>query len=94
MDDFLKVEYEEVDETLINNVLDIMNEEEGEEGKEQTTLDEFKDQATQTYEEDFEELDEINFHDDIEKLCLEIIDGVKKGFNDMIIIFKNISFDE
>ena len=85
MDDFEKIEYEDVE----GDEIEIKIEDE----KEQTTLDIVKDQGTQTYEEDFEGLDEYDLSDEMEKIGLEIIDGIKKGFQSLVIFFTDIKID-
>ena len=93
MEDFEKIEHEiEGNETKIN-VNNILNQLDKIDEEEQTTIIGYCDQGTQTYEEDFEELDEINFIDDMEKISLEIIDGIKKGFKTLVMLFTDIKID-
>lgn len=58
-----------------------------EEKKEEVTTIDIEDKSTQTYNEDFEELEYINIADDMEKVGLEIINEIKKVFNDFILLF-------
>ena len=83
MEDFEKIEYDEIEGKEVEIHIE-------EDEEEQTTLDIVKDQGTQTYEEDFEGLDEYDLADEMEKIGLEILGEIKRGFNNIVIFFKSI----
>jgi len=94
MEDFEKIEYEEVEgkETKIN-INSILTELDKIDEEEQTTIIGVNDQGTQTYEEDFEELEEFNLADEMERISLEIYDEIKKGFKILVTLFADIKID-
>lgn len=97
MEDFEKIEHEieheiEGKETKIN-VNNILNQLDKIDEKEQITIIGLSDQGTQTYEEDFEELEYFNLADEMEKVSLEILGEIKKGFKVLVTLFTDIKID-
>ncbi len=77
MDDFEKIEYEEIKGRKIT--VDCKTTQTYKEKKKEQLI--FKDGSTQTYEEDFEV---FNLADDMERISFEILDEIKKGFKSLV----------